>query len=556
MKRLLPLALILVLILSAISPMFASAQEKVVTIGIGTEPGNLDPRNYTFQQSTFAISWRMFEPLFYHDTRNGDLIPGLAVSYELLSPTSYEFKLREGVMWHDGEPFTSEDVAWTLTRTPGRIGEYLLDPENPVEIVDDYTIIVNTDGEVGPFIYQTVALNWRMLPKHILEPYFALYREMSDEELVAALAEAGVELEEGDDPLTEALFHADKGELWQEPTDENGNPLYIGTGPFKFESWQRGVEITQVANDDYWGGRPKLDKLVWRWVEEDATRVIELESGGFDLIMGIPDEDIERLQEMDDIDVIASPGLNYRMVTFNTRVDALSDVRVRKAINYAIDVEELMLLFPEGMAVRTCGPLPSYQPFYNDAVECYDYNPDMARELLAEAGWDGSQTISFKITSNDLLEAQLIQAYLADVDINVELETVESATYYSDVRSGKAEMALYSWGNVVDPDHIFWVFHGDWFGAGKIPGTDGIFGYDDPDVNTWTVEGQTTADPEARKELYDKVQEKIVDIDTLGVFLYSKAETTAYRTDRLTGIQPMPRPTDVFYWLAMADIVE
>src|SRR5690606_23164661 len=134
------------------------------------------------------------------------------------------------VLWHDGEPFTAEDVAWTLVRTPGRIAEYLLDPENPVEIVDDYTIIVNTDGEVGPFIYQTVALNWRMLPEHILEPYFAPYREMSDEELLEVLEGIGKEPAEGETPLERVLFELDKGtDLLKEVVDDAGNPVYIGT---------------------------------------------------------------------------------------------------------------------------------------------------------------------------------------------------------------------------------------------------------------------------------------------------------------------------------------
>ncbi|MCZ7543983.1 MAG: ABC transporter substrate-binding protein [Anaerolineae bacterium] len=498
----------------------------------------------------------MFEPLFYHDTRNGDLIPALAESYELLGPTRYQFNLRQGVKWHDGETFTAEDVAWTLVRTPGRIAEYLLDPENPVEIVDDYTIIVNTDGEVGPFIYQTVALNWRMLPEHILEPYFAPYREMSDEELLEVLEGIGKEPAEGETPLDRVLFELDKGtDLLKEVVDDAGNPVYIGTGPFKFENWERGVQITMVANDDYWGGRPNIDRLVWRWIEEDATRVIELESGGFDLIIGVPEEEIERLQDDPNIEVIASPGLNYRIVTLNLRTPALADVKVRQAIAHALNVEELQLLFPEGMTVRTCGPLPVSSPFYNDTVPCYEYDPDLSRTLLEEAGWDPNTVIKFKLTSNDLLEAQLIQAFLADVGITVELETVESATYSADVRQGRSEMAMFTFGNVVDPDHMFWVFHGDWLGAGKVTGTNGIFGYDDPDVNAWTVEGQTTADPDARRALYDQAQVKIVE-DIPAIFLYSNSETTAYRTDRLTGIQAMPRPTDVFYWLGTADVIQ
>ena len=556
MRRLPWITLVLAFFMSLAAPALTLAQPtRTVVIGLDAEPENLDPRNYNFNPATFAVSWRLFEPLLIHDTRRGALIPGLAERYEPLTPARYRFDLRQGVTWHDGQPFTADDVAWTLTRTPDRIKEYLLDPANPVEIIDRYTIIVNTAGEVGPFLLQTVALNWRILPRHIYEPLYAHYRAMSDSELLQVLAAVGVAPGEGETPLERALFEVERGALWQEPTDANGNPLYIGTGPFRFRRWERGAQIVMTANDAYWGGRPHIDRLVWRWEADAAARLAALEAGDFDLILDAPESEIERLRADEDIEIIASPGLNYRALTLNLRTPALSDLRVRQAIAHAIDVDALVNLFPPGMATRTCAPLPASSPFNSDAALCYDHDPDKARALLDEAGWNPATALRLTITEGDLPEAAAIRDALAEVGVMVNLETVDRDTHRLVVTQGRAEMALYTFANVVDPDHMYWVFHGDWLGAGKAAGAGGIFGYDDPDVNAWTVQGQTTADPEARRQAYDQAQRKIAQ-DLPAIFLYSRAEITAYRADRLAGVTAMPRPTDVFYWLATADVIQ
>ena len=513
--------------------------EKVVTVGVAAEPPTLDHRNYNLTPSTFAIVWQIYEPLLYHDTRTDELIPGLATSFEQLDETSYQFNLRE-TTWHDGEPFNADDVVWTLTRTNNKIGEFGLDPANPVEKIDDYTVIIHTNGPNGPFLKQNLPLNIYILPEHVLEPYYTEARNAEYEDTTDAEGNT-VTAEENRDAT---LHSIDKGgDLWADP-----EPNYIGTGPFMFEGWDRGTELVLVANDDYWGGRPNIDRLVYRWVEEDTSRIIGLEAGDFDLILGIPESDVERLQSVDDVEVLISPGLGYHMVTINQAVEALSDVRVRQAIAYAIDQDEIISLYG-GLATRTCGPLSVNSAYYNADVNCFDYDPDMARQLLDEAGWDGSQTIQLKIVTDMADEALLIQQYLGDVGITVDIQEVDASSYYSEVRSNESELALYSFGNISDPDHIYWVFHSDWLGGR-------IFSYSNETVDELLVTGQQTADPDQRQELYGEAQRLIVDEDTVAVFIYSSAYLRAYRSDRLAGLQPMPRPTDIFYWLRVADVLD
>lgn len=524
----------LCVILALAGGMTVAQEEKVVTIGLSSEPTNLDPRAYAFTPDTFAVSWQMFEPLVYHDTRTDELLPGLAESWEQLSDTSYQFNLRQGVKWHDGEDFNADDVVWTFTRTQARVDEYILNSENPVEKVDDYTVIVNTAGPVGYFMLQTVALNIRILPEHILEPYYAEAREATYEPTTDA---NGNELT-AEDVRNQKLFSIDRGDDWTEP-------MYVGTGPFKFESWDRGERIVLAAFDDYWGGRPNVDKLEFRWVEEAATRVIGLESGDFDLIIDISADDAQRLADSPDITVLASPGLGYHMVTMNTAAPNLSDVRVRQAIAYAIDKEEVMTLYP-GVVTRTCGPLSVNSGFYNDQVNCYPYDPEKAMQLLAEAGWVAGTPVTLKTTSSYTDEALLIEQYLEAVGIDIEVQELDAATFREQHRDGSAELALSGFGNIVDPDHIYWVFHTATLGQR-------VFGYNNEHLNELLVTGQTLPDQEARREIYNEAQQIIVD-DAVAVFLYSEDYLRAYRSDRLTGMEEMPRPTDVFYWLRSVDL--
>lgn len=525
-------------VMMMVSSITLGQDEKVVHIGLSEEPATLDHRNYSLTPSTFAVVWQIYEPLVYHDTRDDSLIPGLAESWEQLSETSYQFNLRQGVTWHDGEPFTADDVVWSYSRTPNRVAQYGLDPANPVEVIDDHTIIVNTDGPQGPFLRQNLALNMYILPEHILEPMYtearaATYEESTDSEGNVITVEQA---------LADALFSIDRGDNWQEPDQ------IIGTGPFKFVSFERGDEIVLEANDDYWGGRPNIDRLVYNFVEDANTRIIGLESGDFDLILDVPAFDVERLNTTENVEVLVSPGLGYMMLTMNQAVPALADPLVRKAVAYAIDQDEIVTLF-EGLANRTCGPLSTLSGFYNDEVNCYTYDPDQARALLAEAEWDSNTIISLTTTSTEIDTALLIQQYLADVGMNVEINEVDAATFRTTVRGTESEMALQGFGNVVDPDHMYWVFSTSTLGGS-------IMSYENERVNQLLADAQKLADPDVRLPMYDEAQELIVDEDAVAVFLYSSADLRAYRTDRLTGIEPMPRPTDVTYWLRSADVIE
>ena len=510
------------------APTEEQSSPKTITIGLGAEPANLDPRNYNFTAGTFAVAWQIFEPLVYHDTRTDELIPGLAESWQQLDPTSYEFKLRQGVAWHDGEPFTAEDVAWTLTRGPRPIQEFVLNPDKPVEVLDDHTIRVYTAHPVGYFMVQSIALNLRIMPGHILSDGYA--------DCQTAMAEQGLEAEATGAVCTEV----EKNRVWTENI--------VGTGPFKFKAWDPGVRIVLEANSEYWGGPPKIKELLFKWVEEDATRIINLEAGEYDLILGVSDTDIERLEAEENITLLKSPGYGYDMITLNQAAPALADERVRQAIAYAVDKEALMKLFP-GVVTRTCGPLSTRSSFYNAEVNCYDYDPDQARAMLAEAGWDSNTTLTLKTPPNQQNEAQLIQRNLQDTGLEVELITVETGAYYQEVRDGQSELALYGFANIVDPDHMYWVFHKDWI-LGKASA------YQNDTVSALLEQGQTTTDQAERRRIYNEAQQIIVDDDAVAVFLYSHDDVRAYRNDRVTGIQEMPAPTDVLYWLRSADVVE
>lgn len=535
MRKVLVLLFSLALLASLTGGFVVAQDEKVVTIGLSAEPTTLDHRNYSLTASTFAVVWQLYEPLIYHDTRTDELLPGLAESWEQLDEDSYQFNLRQGVTWHDGEPFTADDVVWSFTRTENRRLQYGLAAENPVEKIDDHTVIINTDGPQGPFLRQNLALNMYVLAEHVMEPYYAESRAAAYEPTKDA---NGKDLS-ADDVKNAALMAIDRGDQWTEAP-------FIGTGPFKFVNWDRGTEIVLAANDDYWGGQPKVDKLVYRWVEDDNSRVIGLESGDFDIIINVPQAEVERLQGEENIGLIMSPGKGYSMLTMNQKVAALSDARIRQAIAYAIDKDEIAGLY-ENLVMRTCGPLSTSSPFYNANVNCFDYDPDQAKELLADAGWDPDQHLQLKITANLADEGLLIQQYLGDVGVSVDIQEVDAASYYQEVRAGESELALYSFGNVIDPDHIYWVFT-------TTPGLGGpIFSYENAHVNDILAQGQRSTDEATRKTIYNEAQQIIVEEDTVAVFLYSASILRGYRTDRVTGLDEMPLPTDIFYHFRTMD---
>src|SRR5690606_13819017 len=222
----------------------------------------------------------------------------------------------------------------------------------------------------------------------------------------------------------------------------------VGSGPYVFESWTQGDSVVLTANEGYWGGTPAIDRVVYRIIPEVSTQVVELRSGGLDVLFNIPADSFRQLEGMASLETDSFLGWGSVHLGFNTTSPKLQDIRVRQAIAHAIDKQLIVDELLSGLAQVGVAPVPTTVRFAaSDLEEPYPYDADRARELLAQAGAEGL-TLTLDVYQNPDLEAvaQVLQAMLADVGVTVEVRVQEFAAYSETLQSDDVEMYLTSWG--------------------------------------------------------------------------------------------------------------
>ena len=374
----------------------------------GADPDSLDPAN-TDSNPGEAIGRMMNNFLVKFDAKL-QIRPDLATSWaQSKDGLTWTFTLRKGVKFHDGTPFNAEAVKYNFER--------FLGPEKPlkaglhtpiiksVDVVDEYTV------------------------KFSLKVPFAFF--------LNNLAHSAT-----------ALVSPEAHKKWGK--DLTLHP--VGTGPFKFVEWVRGDHITLERNDEYFEGKPRLDKVVVRTVREDSARVLGLEAGDYDLIVRILPEDVGRLMRGGRVRIDADQSNRALRIGINATKKPFDDVRVRQALNYAVDKESIVKNIYQGLAMvipTMVGPLNTgYAP-----VKGYSYDPAKAKKLLAEAGYpNGFKTILWTPKGRYLKDfelAQAIQQQLRPVGIEASLETFEWAAYLSLLKKpkdeAKQELYLIGW---------------------------------------------------------------------------------------------------------------
>jgi len=277
----------------------------------------------------------------------------------------------------------------------------------------------------------------------------------------------------------------------------------IGTGPYRLEAWERGSQIVLTANEDYWGEPPSIPTVVFRWSAESAQRLVELQSGDVDGIDNVGTEDFATVQDDPDLQLLEREPLNVFYLGFNVDKPPFDDPLVRQAIGYAIDKERIVENFyPEGSQVADQF-LPPGIPQYEEGAETFTYDPERARQLLAEAGYpDGIDVgpLSYRAEPRPYLPqppqvASDIRDQLAQVGIRATLDEQESGTFIDNANTGNLSFYMLGWGADFPDATNFWDFH---FGAGASP----QFGTGFPDLHEVLAEAGSTTDEEERAELY------------------------------------------------------
>jgi len=463
---------------------------KTLRVGIGVDADTLDPAGQT--TTTISNIIRLIAQPLFITSPNGTIVPVLADSYNVSSNgTVYTIKLKKGIKFQDGEPLNSEAVKFTLERildpnvkVPSR-GNFLL--IDHVEAVDEYTVNIYLKKPFAPFL--------------------------------------GV--------LTSAYIIAPNATKQLGDKIAN-NPAGIGTGPYMFKEWVKGDHITLVANPNYWNGTPYFSQMIFKVVPDASTREAMLLSGDLDLIIQPPPSDLASLSSRGDVKVSWTISTREMYIGINTQYGPLNDTRVRQALNYAIDKDSLIKYVLFGLGSPEDSILP---PFVlgHIAVGPYQYDPQKAKQLLAQAGYPNGFSVTL-ITPNgrylfDTQVAETIAQYLRDIGIQVNVRTYDWPTYVSTILAplNKTELQLFLLGwspSVPDPYfYTFQLFHSSQF----TPNGFNNFFYNNTEADKLLELGATTTDPQLRAQIYQNLT-KIVWNDAPMIFLYYQGFVVAYRS--------------------------
>lgn len=489
----------------------AVSEEKIVNVGVTSALGGVNP--FAMDQTEinkYAVGL-MFLPLMELD-KDLNFVGMLADSITTEDNLNFVVHINENATWSDGTPVTAADVEYTVRRLASPVVnnvtlmlyafegvgddgfvEQGAESVSGIQIIDEKTVQFTTKYPMALTTFQnTYARYFHTLPKHVIEKY-------SEEELLTA-------------------------EWFNKPD--------VVSGPYMLTGYDANHYISYEANEKYWKGIPKIDKLNIKIV--DASQILSgLQSGEIDIthhtMTAVPQEDFESIEALENVEVVYGSPITHQAVFIQTA--NIPDVKVRQALLYAIDREQLVEQLLRGHGEVVDGFLSSASPFYNGDVTPVPYDPEKAKALLAEAGWDGSQTLRFYVDSGDgtfVNGSQVLVAQWAAVGIKVEVQTVDLATLMTVAGGTDYDMMAVQYTYApVDP----------YPDAGWLLGGEGSWtSYCNDTINTALAATQTTSDVEAIKAEYTTI-DTIVQEDVPMFSAYVLSAQGAVNK-RLTGAVP------------------
>ena len=493
------------------------ARAETLTVGLALEPSSIDPHYHNLGPN-IAQAREIFDRLIMPDEQQR-LLPGLAESWQTLDELTWEFKLRQGVKWHDGSPFTADDVVFTFARaadvpnSPSSFATYL--KGKTIEKIDDFTVRVTTE-----------------------RPYPLMPNDLSTFSIVSKKYGEGASTE-----------------------DYNSGKATIGTGVFRFVEWVPGDRLVLERNDDYWGEKAEWDKVIIKPIKAGPARVAALLAGDVDFIDNVPTVDIKRLKEDPNINVVQ--GISNRVIYLHLdhqRDDSpyvkangggpiknpLKDLRVRKAISMAINRDAIVEHVMEGVAIPAGQLLPEGFFGVSPNLKPMPYDPEGARKLLAEAGYPDGFELTIHGPNdryiNDAKIAEAIAQMLTRVGIKTAVETMPKSVYFRRASRGgpndtpEFSFILVGWGSGTGEAssplksllHTYDKERG--FGASNRGR------YSNPEVDRLIEEALATVDDAKREQLLAKATE--IAIEDVGIIpLHYQVNTWAMRK----GITYTPR---------------
>ena len=489
----------------------AASGEKIINVGVTNTIGSLNPLLLNGGEINKYATGLMFLPLMELDA-DLNFEGMLADSITTEDNKNFIVHIDDAATWSDGTPVTADDVVYTALRLASPvIGNTAMmyyvfegvgddgfveegaESIDGIQKVDDKTVQFTTKEEMPITTFENSYARYLLtLPKHVIEQY-------SEEELSTA----------------EWFNHPD-----------------VVSGPFIVTDFDVDHYISYEANKDYWKGAPKIDKLNIKIVD-GSQLYAGLQSGEIDItqqtMSDIPQEDYESVEALDNVEVVYGSPVTNQSVFIQTK--NVPDVKVRQAMLYAIDRQQILEELLNGHGEIVDGFLSSASPFYDDSLTPVSYDPEKAKALLEEAGWDGSQTIRFYVNSGDstfVNAASIIAAEWAAVGIKAEIQTVDFATLMSVAGTEDYDVLAvqYTYAPVDPYPDVAWLLGGEGSWTG----------YSDDTLNDALTQSQLTSDPEETKELFSVVDKKVQeDVPMFSAYVISAQGAVS---KRITGAAP------------------
>ncbi len=447
--------------------------------GRGGDSVGLDPALEEDGES-FKVCDNIYDTLVKYKDGSTEIEPGLAASWESSEDgLTWTFNLRKGVSFHDGTPFNADAVLFSLNRQHVQShpfhnvsGTYvywvatgLADIVDNITAIDEFTVQIKLKTPYAPFIY-TIAIT----PFSIVSP--------------TAVKESG-----------------DK---------YSSNP--VGTGAFKFVRWDRKDKIVLEANENYWDGRPNLDRVIFRSIPDNSVRLIELQQGSLHAMEFPNPDDLQQIKDDDNIELLSQPGMSIGYLAMNMDKSPFDNHKVRLAINHAIDKSAIIEHLYQGLGIPAKNPIPPTLWSYDDTIEDYEYNPELAKKLLTEAGYpNGFETTLWALPvprpyiPDGRALAEVLQSELRNIGIETKIVTYDWGTYLDKTKNGEHDMAMLGWSaDLGDPDNFFYFLLSK-SSAEKPAGN--IAFYRSDEMQDVLEKARATSDKDKRIALYKQAQQ-------------------------------------------------
>ncbi|BDG61807.1 ABC transporter substrate-binding protein [Caldinitratiruptor microaerophilus] len=501
------------------------AGPKTLVWGRGGDTVSLDPIQPTDGES-FKVINQIYDTLVRYKAGKTEVEPALATDWQA-SPDAKEwtFSLRQGVKFHDGTEFDAEAVKFNFDRWR--------DTKNPYHKGGEFAYY---SYMFGGFDDKSVIQDVQVVDKYKVK--FTLKRPLAYFLQNLAMPMFSI--------ASPTAIKADPEALGQKP---------VGTGAYKFVDWKKGESITLEANPDYWGGKPKIDRIIYRSIPDNNARLLALQSGDIDVMDGVEPNQLQVIQSDDRFQVALRPAMNVGYLAFNMDKKPFDNPLVRKAINHAIDKKAIVETLYAGLGQVAVTPLPPSMWGWTDDVTQYPYDPQKAKQLLAQAGFPNgfkTQLWAMPVPRPYMPQpekiAQAIQGYLKEVGIEAEIVTYEWATYLEKTGMGEHTMALLGWvGDNGDPDNFLYVLLDK--DNAKGPDAGNIAFYRNDQLHELLVQAQEIPDQSRRAELYVRAQ-KIIAEDAPWVVLAHAQEPIVMKKG-IQGYVPNPTGSEPLYQITL-----